>query len=316
MASQQMTDIKAMMFERRNQMSGSPRPSVEELRAGMEQMMGALPAVEGVVTEPVDAGGVPAEWTTAEGRHAAGPSSAGPSSAGVRGTILYLHGGGYFQGSVATHRRLVASLCLAAGTRGLSVDYRLAPEHPHPAAVEDAVAAYRWLIGPAGEDPSRVIVAGDSAGGGLSAALLLALRDAGDPLPAGAYLISPWTDLASTGESLKTRAEADPMIDPSDSKRITSYYVPDGDLRNPLVSPLYADLTDLPPLLVHVGDAEVLLDDAVRFADRARAAGVPVELEVWPEAFHVFQMLAGLLPEADEAIAQAGAWMAKRLETG
>ncbi|HUE59252.1 MAG TPA: alpha/beta hydrolase fold domain-containing protein, partial [Acidimicrobiales bacterium] len=181
MASQQMTDIKALMFERRKQMSGAPRPSVEQLRAGMEQMMGVMPVVGGVATEPVDAGGVPAEWTTADG----------PGAGSSRGTLLYLHGGGYFQGSITTHRRLVASLCLAAGTRGLSVDYRLAPEHPHPAAVNDALAAYRWMIGPAGEDPSRVIVAGDSAGGGLSAALLVALRDAGDPPPAGAYLISP-----------------------------------------------------------------------------------------------------------------------------
>ncbi|HEX4863839.1 MAG TPA: alpha/beta hydrolase fold domain-containing protein, partial [Acidimicrobiales bacterium] len=156
----------------------------------------------------------------------------------------------------------------------------------------------------------------DSAGGGLTAALLVSLRDSGDPLPAGGYLMSPWTDLAATGDSLKTRAEVDPMIDPRDTKRITAYYVPDGDVRNPLVSPLYADLTGLPPLVVHVGDAEVLLDDAVRFADRARVAGVPVELEVWAEAFHVFQMLAGLLPEADEAIAQAGSWMVKRLEAG
>ena len=306
MASKEMTDIKAMMFERRNQMSGSPPPSVAELRAGFEQMMGALPAVGGVATSAVDAGGVPAEWT----------NPASEDGNGVRGTLLYLHGGGYFEGSIATHRRLVASLCLAAGIRGLSVDYRLAPEHPFPAAVEDALAAYRWLIGPAGEDPSRVIVAGDSAGGGLGAALLVALRDAGDPLPAGAYLMSPWTDLASTGESMKTRADADPMIDPSGTGRVTSYYVPDGDVRNPLVSPLYADLTGLPPLLVHVGDAEVLLDDAVRFADRARTAGVPVESEVWPEAFHVFQMLAGMLPEADEAIAQAGAWIIKRLDAG
>ena len=306
MASREMSDIEAMMFERRNLVGESPTPSVAQLRAGFELMMGALPAVEGVATSPVDVGGIPAEWTT--------PTSEGAGS--VRGTLLYLHGGGYFQGSIGSHRRLVASLCLAAGTRGLSVEYRLAPEHPFPAALDDAIAAYRWLIGPAGEDPSRVIVAGDSAGGGLSAALLVALRDAGDPLPAGAYLMSPWTDLASTGESMKTRAEADPVIDPSGTGRVTSYYVPDGDVRNPLVSPLYADLTGLPPLLVHVGDAEVLLDDAVRFADRARAAGVPVESEVWPEAFHVFQMLAVMLPEADEAIAQAGAWMIKRLDAG
>lgn len=304
MASQELKDTIAMMREQRAQASGRPAPSVSELRAGMEEMLSALPAVTGVGLEAVDAGGVPAEWTRAD------------SGEDTWGTLLYLHGGGYFQGSITTHRRLVASLCLAAGVRGLSVEYRLAPEHPFPAAVDDALAAYRWLTGPGGEDPSRVVVAGDSAGGGLTAALLVALRDAGGALPAGAYLMSPWTDLAATGESIKTRAEADPMIDPRDTKRITSYYVPDGDVRNPLVSPLYADLSGLPPLLVHVGDAEVLLDDAVRFADRARVAGVPVELQVWPEAFHVFQMLAGLLPEADEAIAQAGEWMVKRLEAG
>jgi epsilon-lactone hydrolase len=305
-ASQELKDMIAMMREQRTQANGRPAPSVPELRAGMEEMLGALPAVPGVRVEAVDADGVPAEWTRAE-------SESGPGS---RGTLLYFHGGGYFQGSITTHRRLVASLCLAAGVRGLSVGYRLAPEHPFPAAVDDAVVAYRWLTGPGGEDPARVVVAGDSAGGGLTAALLVALRDAGDPLPAGAYLMSPWTDLAATGESLKTRAEADVMIDARDTKRITSYYVPDGEVRNPLVSPLYADVSGLPPLLVHVGDAEVLLDDAVRFADRARVAGVSVELEIWPEAFHVFQMLAGLMPEADEAIAQAGEWMVKRLEAG
>jgi acetyl esterase/lipase len=306
MASQQMKDFTALMLERRRSATGSAPLSVPELRAGFDQMMGELPPVPGVTLEAADADGVPVEWTRA--------SEGG--QAGTRGTLLYLHGGGYFEGSIATHRRLVASLCLAAGVRGLSVDYRLAPEHPFPAAVDDAVAAYRWLIGPGGEDPSRVVVAGDSAGGGLSAALLVALRDAGGPLPAGAYLISPWTDLASTGDSIKTRAEVDPMIDPSDTKRITAYYAPDGNLTDPLVSPLYADLSGLPPLLVHVGDWEVLLDDAVRFAARARSAGVAVESEVWPDAFHVFQMLAGLLPEADEAIAQASEWMVKRLEAG
>jgi monoterpene epsilon-lactone hydrolase len=307
MASQQMKDFTALMLERRKLASGSAPLSVADLRAGFEQMMGALPPVAGVAVEAADAAGVPVEWTRLAPDRAEGEKI---------GTLLYLHGGGYFEGSIATHRRLVAALCLAAGVRGLSVGYRLAPEHPFPAAVEDALTAYRWLTGPGAEDPSRVVVAGDSAGGGLSAALLLALRDAGDPLPAGAYLISPWTDLASTGDSIKTRASVDPMIDPSETERVTSYYVPDGDVRNPLVSPLYADLTGLPPLLVHVGDAEVLLDDAVRFASRAREAGVAVESEVWPEAFHVFQMLAGLLPEADEAIAQAGEWMEKRLEAG
>ena len=304
MVSQQMKDFTALSRERRKLVAGGPSPSVAELRAGMEQMLGALPAVAGVTVEAADAGGVPAEWTYTE--------SAGED----RGTLLYLHGGGYFEGSIATHRRLVASLCLAAGVRGLSVGYRLAPEHPFPAALVDALTAFRWLVGPGDEEARRVIVAGDSAGGGLAAALLVALRDDDDALPAGGYLISPWTDLAATGDSIRTRADADPMIDPRDTERITRYYVPDGTVENPLVSPLYADLNGLPPLLVHVGDAEVLLDEAVRFADRARLAGVAVESEVWPEAFHVFQMLAGLLPEADEAIAQAGEWMVKRLEAG
>lgn len=303
-----MRDFKAMLFEQRREArqagKGQPPPSVEELRSSFEQTMAALPEVPGTTQEAADAGGVRAEWTH--------PQSDGK----VRGTLLYFHGGGYFEGSIGTHRRLVASLCLAAGTRGLSVEYRLAPEHPRPAAVEDALAAYRWLIGEEREDPSRVIVAGDSAGGGLSAALLVALRDAGDPPPAGAYLMSPWTDLASTGESLKTRAASDPFIDPNETPRVAAWYAPEGDLKEPLVSPFYADLTGLPPLLVHVGDAEVLLDDSTRFADRARAAGVSTELEVWLDAFHVFQMLAGMLPEADEAIAQAAEWMVKRIEAG
>jgi acetyl esterase/lipase len=282
--------------------------SIEETRAAFDLTMGALPPVGGADLSPVDAGGVEAEWTIPHGLDR------------PKGTLLYLHGGGYMEGSIATHRRLVTSLCVAAEVRGLSVDYRLAPEHPFPAAVDDAVAAYRWLVDSStsggGEDPSRVIVAGDSAGGGLSAALLLALRDAGDPLPAGAYLLSPWTDLAATGDSMKSRAAVDPMIDPNDTEKTASYYSPNRDFKNPLISPLYADLNGLPPLLVHVGDAEVLLDDAVRLADKARLAGVPVECDVWPEAFHVFQMLAGLVPEADEAIAQAAAWMVKRLEAG
>ena len=296
-----MEQIKAVMRAGRQSAAENPEPSIEELRSGMEQMLTGLPPVPGGRVEPVDAGGVAAEWTF--------PEDGGPTT----GTLLYLHGGGYFQGSPATHRRLVTALCLAAGMRGLSVDYRLAPEHPFPAAVDDALAAYRWLTGPSGEDPGRVVVAGDSAGGGLSAALLVALRDAGDRLPAGAYLLSPWTDLAGTGASMLTRADADPMIDPAESRATARRYAGDGDLRHPLVSPLYADLTGLPPLLIHVGDAEVLLDDATRLADRALGAGVAVELEVWPEAFHVFQIMVGLVPEADEAVARAAAWMAKRI---
>ena len=300
MASREMQDFAAMMRAQREAGTGV-EPTPEEARVAFADTLAALPPVPGGRAEAVDAGGVPAEWVHLDG------------AAETAGTLLYLHGGGYMQGSPVTHRRLVTALAGAAGVRALSVDYRLAPEHPFPAALDDALAAYRWLTGPAGESPARVVVSGDSAGGGLSAALLLALRAGGDPLPAGAYLISPWTDLAGTGESMRTRAGADPMLDPDGLVPTGRLYRPEGDLADPLVSPVYADLAGLPPLLVHVGDAEILLDDTTRLVERARAAGVAVESEIWPEAFHVFQMLVGLVPEADEAVAQAGAWMAKRL---
>ena len=304
MASEQMQQIVALMSSARQ--GGIPRAaSIQAQRDGFAAMLAGLPEVPGGRVEalgPGGADGVDAEWMRLEPGEPAG-------------TLLYLHGGGYFQGSPVTHRRLVAALSKAGGVQSLNVNYRLAPENPFPAAVEDALAAYRWLISPLGgdEDPQRVIVAGDSAGGGLTAALLVALRDAGDPLPAGAHLISPWTDLAGTGESMRTRAAADPFIDPAQSPNAAARYAGGADLTNPLVSPLYADLAGLPPLLIHVGDAEVLLDDSTRLAERAIVAGVPVELQIWDGAFHVFQMLVGMIPEADEAVAQAGAWMAKQL---
>jgi monoterpene epsilon-lactone hydrolase len=300
MASQEIISVKEMMWATRRQAEGGPKPTVERMRADMEAMMAALPPVPGVTQEPADAGGVPAEWTI-------------PDGAEPRGTVLYLHGGGYYQGSIATHRRLVAALSLAAGVRGLSVGYRLAPEHPFPAAIDDAVAAYRWLVSEGGETPDRVVIAGDSAGGGLTFATLVALRDGGDRLPAGGFGISPWTDLAGTGESMTTRRDQNPMIDPASIDETVARYLPEGDRRQPLVSPLYADLEGLPPLLIHVGGAEVLYDDAVRMAEAAQKARVEVEFADWADAFHVWHMLAGLLPEADDAVAAAGAWIAKRL---
>ena len=303
MASQQMDEIKAMLRQRRDESAGAPEPTIEEARAGMEAMLGAFPPVEGVRNETVDAGGVPAEWTY--------PGPDGDPA--TPGTLLYLHGGGYTVGSPSTHRRLVSSLCLAGGVKGLSVDYRLAPEHPFPAALDDALAAYRWLTGPAGVPASQVVVAGDSAGGGLAAALLVSLRDAGDPQPAGGYLISPWTDLAATGASRTTRASVEPMLEVGGEAKSARMYTQSGDLDDPLVSPLYADLAGLAPLFVQVGDHEILLDDSTRLVDAAKNAGVDVELTVWPEAFHVFQILVGVIPEADEAVSAAGKWIAERV---
>jgi epsilon-lactone hydrolase len=276
---------------------GLDRLSIAERRAAMAAVAADAPA--GATVEPVDANGVPAEWVAASGVTG-------------RRVLLYLHGGGYQIGSPATLRRMVTLLSAPAAARVLSVDYRLAPEHPFPAAVDDAVAAYRWLLA-GGTAPATVALAGDSSGGGLALATLVALRDAGEPMPAAAFAISPWTDLALTGESLRTRAAVEVMLQPDGIPETAALYLAGADPRHPYASPLYADLRGLPPVLIHVGDAEVVLDDSTRFAARAREAGVDVTLEVWDEMPHVWHAFAGLLPEADQAIARAGDWLRARL---
>lgn len=272
---------------------------IHRTRAGMETMVGSMPPPEGAQIVPVSAGGVPCEWITAEG-------------ARDDAAVLYLHGGGYCLGSLNTHRAHVARLSAVTRARGLNVDYRLAPEHPFPAAVDDAVAAYRWLLAQ-GVAPARIVVAGDSAGGGLTVATLVALRDAGDPLPAGGVCLSPWIDLEGIGESMASKAAADPMVQLAGLQRLAAAYLGDTHARTPLASPLYADLRGLPPLFVQVGTTETLLDDSVRLAERARAADVDVELEQWDDMIHVFQMFAPMLPEADEALAKIGAWVRRRI---
>jgi acetyl esterase/lipase len=194
----------------------------------------------------------------------------------------------------------------------LAVDYRLAPEHPFPAAVEDAVAGYDWLLS-TGVDPAQVIIGGDSAGGGLTVATLVALKDAGVPMPSADLCISPWTDLALTGGSLRSKADADPMIAPDRITRVRDAYVGDADPREPLASPIYADLSGLPPMLIQVGENEVLLDDSTRLAERAEAARVDVTLEVWPEMIHVWHFFAELLPEGQQAIDRIGEYLRERV---
>jgi len=270
--------------------------TIAERRRATASFAAAPPA--GTAVDQVDANGVPAEWVA--------PAGASPDR-----VLLYLHGGAYQIGSPATLRQLVALLSGAAGARALSVDYRLAPEHPFPAAVEDAVAAYRWLLA-SGVDPAQVAIGGDSSGGGLALGALVALRDAGEPMPAAAVLLSPWTDLALTAESIRTRADADVLIKPEGMREEAALYLAGADPRHPWASPLYADLRGLPPLLIHVGDAELILDDSTRLAARAREAGVDVSLEIWAEMPHVFPAFTGFLPEADQAIEQAGAWLDQR----
>jgi acetyl esterase/lipase len=270
----------------------------DQMRAGMEAAVAVFPVPADVRIEPTAAGGVPAEWVSV------------PESSPER-TLLYLHGGGYCLGSPRTHRALVAGLARAAGARALLLDYRLAPEHPFPAALEDATAAWRSLLA-RGIDPGRAAIAGDSAGGGLTVATLVALREAGDALPAAGVCLSPWVDLEGTGASMAAKAAEDPMIPPGGLERLARAYLGGTPARDPLASPLHAELRGLPPLLVQVGTAEILLDDSTRLAERAREAGVDVSLEVFEEMIHVFQAFAVLLPEARDAIARIGDFVRKR----
>lgn len=269
--------------------------SFEETRAGFEAIAQMFKCAPDVARRSADADGVPGEWITV------------PESSD-RLTIFFLHGGGYSIGSVNTHADLVSRIARASGARAFSLNYRLAPENPFPAALDDATTAYRWLL-KQGARPETIVIAGDSAGGGLSAATLLALKKSSDPLPGGAVLLSPWTDLDATGESMKTRAEADPMIPADETKTTAKLYAGDVPLTDPLVSPLYGDYSGLPPILIQVGDAEVLLDDSTRYAERAKAAGVDVTIEVFDEMIHVFQIFAPMLPEGQQAIDQIGAWV-------
>lgn len=223
-------------------------------------------------------------------------------------TLLYLHGGGYFFCSPETHRPITLRLAAEADARTFVPDYRLAPEHRFPAAVEDAVAAYRGIVA-AGTPARRMVIAGDSAGGGLALATLLSLRDAGDPLPAGAVLFAPWTDLACTGASLAANEESDVLFHGDGIARAAPLYLGDTPATNPLASPLYADLGGLPPLLIQASDSEVLLDDSTRLAAKAAQAGVQVSFKTWPGLPHVWQLFAPFLPEARAALAEAAAFI-------
>src|SRR5208283_3986184 len=237
MASEQLNKV----IERIKSQPQNPNASIEQRRAGMERISERVPA--DVICEKVNAGGVDAEWIAAP-------------RANADRVILYLHGGGYVIGSINTHRAMVSRIARASNARALALDYRLAPEHPFPAAVEDATAAYRWLLAQ-GYKPGKIVISGDSAGGGLVLATLLALRDAQTPLPAAAVPISAWSDMEGTGASMKTRASKDPMVANGSLLDMAKVYVGNADRRNPLASPLHGDYRGLPPMLMQVGDAEI-----------------------------------------------------------
>ncbi|MFD5639490.1 alpha/beta hydrolase [Streptomyces sp. NPDC127077] len=276
-------------------------PTPEEQRSGFAAAL-TRPAPEDVVTRETVLGGRPALELE-------------PAGASGRGRLLYLHGGGYVVGSPDTHAGLVGELARRAGLRATSVDYRLAPEHPFPAALDDGLAAYRELLA-SGTDPRDLVLAGDSAGAGLSIATLLAAREAGLPQPAAVVVFSPWVDLTLTGESIRSKEGADPIFTAADVRACADLYIGSGDRAQHLASPVFADLTGLPPLLVQVGANEVLLDDAVRLAGRAGADGVEVTLEVGPGLPHVFQHHYGRLDEADAALDRAARFLTAHLSAG
>lgn len=272
--------------------------TLEELRAEQEEAAKGTQMPGEFLVQPVTAGGVEGEWVH-------------PREAPKEKVLMYLHGGAYVMGSCNTHRALTAYIARACGMRGLLLNYRLAPEHPFPAAVDDAVAAYRWLLYNRFK-PCDIVIVGDSAGGGLALATLLSLRDAGDPLPAAAVCITPWADLARTVDSLKDRAKAEPRVT-LQSLSLGSLYIGGNDPRLPLISPLYADLGGLPPLLIQAGTDDMLLSDATRLAERAKSAGVDVTLEQWARMWHVFHLHAPMLPEAKRAIKAIGVFVKARL---
>jgi acetyl esterase/lipase len=274
--------------------------SFAEIKRRFERMERLVPPPpRGTRIEQVDAGGVAGEFITTRaslpGRH-----------------LLYLHGGAYIFGSARLYRHFTWRMADAARARVLFLDFRLAPEHPFPAALDDTVAAWRWLVAN-GAAPAASAFAGDSAGGGLALAAMLKLRDAGLPLPAAAAAMSPWTDLALTAPSLRSNAKSDPMLVAGDVPRLAAAYLAGADPRNPYASPLYGDPRGLPPTLIQAGSDEILRDDSVRMAERMRAAGCEVELQVWPRMPHTWQLLASVLPEAREAIAEIARFFAARL---
>jgi acetyl esterase/lipase len=277
-----------------------PDAPVSALRANVDDLVRQMPRPPPRITvTPTDAGGVPAEWVAAPG-------------ADARRAILYFHGGGYASGSPASVRDLTWRLSEAARSRVLVVDYRLAPEHPFPAAIEDAASAYRHLLS-TGFAPASIAFAGDSAGGGLALGSLVKLRDDGAPMPAAACVFSPVTDLAITGGTITTNRDADPMVQADALPQTAAWYLGSAPATSPYASPLYADLRGFPPTLLHAGSTEVLLDDSRRFAENMRSAKVDVELRIWPDMPHVFQGCAAFLPEARAAIAEAGRFLEAHL---
>jgi epsilon-lactone hydrolase len=294
MSKQQQAELDAML--RKTPLDTAA--DVPTLRASFEEVMRQVPVAPDVRQKPIAVGGVGAIEVTIEGTDSAD-------------VILYFHGGVYVIGSAAASVPLVSDLARRTATKVITVDYRLAPENPYPAALQDARAAYEGLL-EQGVVPSRIALAGESAGAGLAMATLLALRDAGKPLPSSAFLMSPYADLTLSGESIVEKEALDPLFTPDALRRRVTDYVADADASDPYISPVHGDLAGLPPMLIQVGSHEILLSDAIRLAARAATADVAVTLDVVPGVPHVFQAYAAMLDEGDAALDRAASFLTAR----
>jgi acetyl esterase/lipase len=300
MASQGAEELKTFMRNWAATFAARPDMPLDELRAVFEHWGDVTAEPGGVDYIEVDAGGVPALWAV-------------PTGCAQDRVVLCLHGGGYVTSSMYTHRKVYGHLAKAIGCRALIPHYRRAPEHVHPAPVDDTVTAYKWLLDQ-GIAPSHIALAGDSAGGALAVTTLLRARERNLPTPAATMPLSPWVDMEITGESLATNREKDVLVQKEVVEMMAATFLGDGgNRRDPLANPLYADLGGLPPMYIQVGGDETLLDDSRRLTDRAKAAGVDVRLEIFPEMQHVFHFAAGNAPEADDAIHKLADWVRPKL---
>lgn len=299
MASRESQHLRTIFSEWTERMAADPEMDLTSVREMFETGHLATAEPEGVTYAEVDAGGVPALWCT-------------PEDCATDRVVLYCHGGGYMVGSMHLSRKIAGHIAKAAGVRALVFDYRLAPEHPHPAPVEDAATVYRWLLSE-GIQPDHIATCGDSAGGGLCTAMVLKLRDDGDPLPAALMPLSPWYDMEMTGESLDSNAPTDALVNRGLVEVMSATFLGDSSPTDPLANPLLADLTGLPPVLIHVSSTEALVDDTRRFAAKAEESGVDVTVEAVPDMQHVYPYMAGRAPEADRAVERMAEWVRPKL---
>ena len=302
MLSWQARVLKAYLHIKRLVSPTRGKLDVQKERVELEALAAMFKPPANIHRTTIVANDVPSEWIA-------------PVNLSTERILLYLHGGSYNAGSINSHRSMVANLAAAANARAMIIDYRLAPEHPYPAALEDAIAAYQWLMDNM-HPSSQIAVIGDSAGGGLALALLIHLRDEGIPLPGMAICISPWTDLSGSGESMRTNAKTDIILDAQNLAKSAAIYLGNTDPCDPLASPVYANLNGLPRLLIHVGSDEILLSDSTVLAMRARAAGVDVTLEVWEHMQHVWHFAASFVPESRQAIARIGEFVQRSTPIG